>query len=358
MSTSHWENLKSYELNLKNIHDDLLLEQLGNLFQREKKLADAILVNLQEVYERKLYAKLGYGSMFEMLVKHFGHGESAAYQRTSALKMIQVVPSAQQALARGETTMTTLADTHKFICKLEKEKAVSQNEKEMIFDQVKGKTRKEALHLFAEINPVAALPETKEKFLTAEHTLLQVTVDQETLSLINQLKSLLSHEIPDGNLNLLLKRVTKAGLEQLKKQKGRSEPLELKLTEGRQIGNQAIESKLNDRNAFHEAQASTIYFQADNHKVNTLQFKAERNKHRKAIPKELRRQVFARAKNQCEYLGINGHRCASDHQLEIDHVIPWSHGGLDVLSNLRVCCKVHNNYRTNDTHGFWFKPIK
>ncbi len=348
MIAIHLTKLKDYEANLKNLSDEDVLKQLGSLFQREKHLADAILINLQETYHRRLYAKAGYSSMFEMLVKHFGHSESAAYQRTSALKLIQVVPAAKEALAKGETTMTTMAETQKFIAKVEKETSLNAKDKEAIFNQVKGKTRQETLTLFAELHPVAALPETKEKPLTDKHTLLQVTVEHETLELIHELKDLLSHEIPNGDLNLVLKRIAKIGLDNLKKTKGRSESKKEMQTlidsETRELTEQDLLSEkpcaknlVNSTNPF----TSSIYRQK-----------------RKAIPIEVRRQVFARGNYRCEFVSENGHRCESKHQLEVDHRLPYSQGGSNDYGNLQICCSNHNRYRTKLTHGFWFqRPI-
>lgn len=172
MLENQWNNLKDYEISLKTMGDDEVLNHLGKLFQREKAVADATLVNLQETYDRRLYAREGFASMFEMLVKRFGHSESAACQRTSALKLIQAVPEAKEALAKGETTMTTMADSQKSMAKFEKTTALTTQDKKDIFNKVKGKTQKEALSLFAELHPESALPETKEKPLTPHHTLL------------------------------------------------------------------------------------------------------------------------------------------------------------------------------------------
>ncbi|MGZ3785525.1 MAG: HNH endonuclease [Bdellovibrio sp.] len=73
------------------------------------------------------------------------------------------------------------------------------------------------------------------------------------------------------------------------------------------------------------------------------------------ISQETKSRVYARSNGQCEFVGVDGHRCESRHQLEFDHVIPWSHGGTNATNNIQILCKVHNLYRVKDTHGFWFK---
>ena len=45
------------------------------------------------------------------------------------------------------------------------------------------------------------------------------------------------------------------------------------------------------------------------------------------IPQETKCKVFQRSGGRGEFIGENGKRCHSKHQLECDHVIPWSQGG-------------------------------
>ena len=65
--------------------------------------------------------------------------------------------------------------------------------------------------------------------------------------------------------------------------------------------------------------------------------------------------MFQRSGGCCEFIGENGKRCQSKHQLEWDHVIPWSQGGGSDEKSLRVYCRTHNQYRTKKTHGFWYR---
>lgn len=69
-------------------------------------------------------------------------------------------------------------------------------------------------------NPEFNLPPDREKPLTSNLTLLQIKVDADTMSVINELKSLLSHQVPDGNLKEILKIMAEMSLEQIKKRKG------------------------------------------------------------------------------------------------------------------------------------------
>jgi hypothetical protein len=330
------------ELNaFKKLSDAVLIEGFKNLLLREKRLGDLILLNLQEMNSRRIYAQLGYGSLFEFLVKYFHLSESSAYQRISAMKLIQSIPEARTALISGETNLSTMAATQGFIRKLELEKkaVLSFQEKKDIFDAVKGKTQKEAQAAFVTINPTVALPANKEKPLTANHTLLQVTVDQETLQLLQEVKSLLSHEIPDGDLNKILKKISKESLEILKTKKGRSTKTKIQIPDPQRLRSESRVGEIVPQTKHRSSKHCDI--------KNPSRY----------IPIETRRLVFQKAQGRCEFIGSDGKRCESHYQLEIDHKVAWSQGGSHDEANLRCLCKVHNTFRTKETHGFWWKDL-
>jgi len=56
------------------------------------------------------------------------------------------------------------------------------------------------------------------------------------------------------------------------------------------------------------------------------------------IPKDMRREVFARDENKCVYCGREG----SLAELTIDHLIPIAGGGLDEMTNWATCCRPCN----------------
>lgn len=328
MNPSHVEHLDIFEAKLKKIEDKDLLSQLKALLERERKIGDAILINLREINSRRLYASLGYPSLFEMLVKYFGLSGTAAYQRIGALKLISSVPEAQDALFKGETNLSVMAATQSFIkrTEIEGQKSLTCDEKKEIFLAVKGKTFKEAQVALAEINPVSVLPDTKAKALTSKHTLLQVVLEQETLDLLADLKSLLSHEIPDGNFNQVLKKSLQVSIGVLRKKKGQCAPK----------GDVRLVSK---------AERSEL----------SLRSEPQGDTRSRYISKDVRRNVFQRANGRCEFVGVGGRRCNSRHQLEFDHRVPWSFGGANDESNGQILCSTHNKFRVKSTHGFLYK---
>lgn len=66
----------------------------------------------------------------------------------------------------------------------------------------------------------------------------------------------------------------------------------------------------------------------------------EHNCAARSIPAKYRRELMKRAGYKCAWKG-----CESAYGLEIDHIVPVSHGGKTELGNLRVLCRHHNQYR-------------
>ena len=162
--------------------------------------------------------------------------------------------------------------------------------------------------------------------MTPTHSQLQITVDQETIVALQEVKELLSHTIPDGNLVDVLKYMISLTSQTLKKRKGRTEP----------------------QRSDAESTTNSVIQGGTDEKKNSVQSRS--------IPIEIKRKVFARAGGYCEYESADGKRCQSRHQLEFDHVVPLSQGGHHHEDSLRIFCRMHNQYRTKETHGFWYTP--
>ena len=54
------------------------------------------------------------------------------------------------------------------------------------------------------------------------------------------------------------------------------------------------------------------------------------------IPDPLRRQVFSRAENRCEYCYLS--QVGQEATFHIDHIIPVKNGGQTILNNLALAC--------------------
>jgi hypothetical protein len=82
--------------------------------------------------------------------------------------------------------------------------------------------------------------------------------------------------------------------------------------------------------------------------LSTERYPVVRIGERDPIPAHVRAGVFYRDRQQCQI-------CPSGKELtgawHLDHILPWSAGGADDSTNLRVLCEFHNIERSNFIDG-------
>jgi hypothetical protein len=69
------------------------------------------------------------------------------------------------------------------------------------------------------------------------------------------------------------------------------------------------------------------------------------------VSSQSKREVYERDGGRCSFVGKTGHRCASTYQLEYDHKRPRAHGGSSDAGNLRLLCRVHNQFLAEEMIG-------
>ena len=92
-------------------------------------------------------------------------------------------------------------------------------------------------------------------------------------------------------------------------------------------------------------------------KKNAPEFRAldlnasSKNPEGRHIPAKLRTRVLKQDNYSCSYVSQDGTRCSARHDLEIDHIVPYSLGGLTEASNLRTLCSAHNRFEADRLLG-------
>ncbi|MGZ3652903.1 MAG: HNH endonuclease [Bdellovibrionota bacterium] len=279
---------------MKNLNDENLLTEIQRAVKVERAAITQVLQYLAEVEVRNLHLARGYSSLWDFATKYLGYSEGEAYARIQAMRLIREVPSAEEEIRNGKISLTVAADTKSaFVKESKRRKApLAAEEKQKIFDEVKGKSKREAEKVFQN-HFGGPRNDASEK--------LVIHASAETLAKIEELKGLYAHQNFDGDISKLFELMLDVSLKEAKKKRT-------------------------------EEPARPV------HKPSRPQ-----SRH---IPRRVRREVWRNANHECSYVDpVTGRKCGSKHALELDHVQEWSRGGTHDPENLRLLCSAHNKFR-------------
>ena len=130
---------------LKSLTDNELVRRIEKLDSREREITLSVLVHLIEVDERRLYLKLGYGSMFEFCRGHLKYSDSTAGRRISAARCIREYPAVYGKLSRGELNMSTVSKISGIL---------TPSNSRRVLEQVTGRSSREVDMIVSRYRPV------------------------------------------------------------------------------------------------------------------------------------------------------------------------------------------------------------
>jgi 5-methylcytosine-specific restriction endonuclease McrA len=151
--------------------------------------------------------------------------------------------------------------------------------------------------------------------VTADTYSLRVTVDAALEKDIEELKALLSHKIPNGDLTAVVREAIQCALEKHRKRKGAAEPTRKRKSPD---AAKAVKEPVGGR---------------------------------EPISAAVRREVRKRDEGRCTWRGPDGQRCGSAWQVELDHIRPAALGGASTVENLRLLCRTHNALSAEQVFG-------
>lgn len=164
---------------------------------------------------------------------------------------------------------------------------------------------------------------------------LQLTLGQEAHDKLEQLRELLRHQNPSGDLAPIIERATLELLEHTMKK--RFAQTKCPRTEhGWPRARAAQEARVEQRPDSREQKARSRY-----------------------IPRSVVREVYARDAGQCRYVSPDGRRCTSRGFLEFHHhETTHARGGEAIPANLRLACRAHNALYAERDYGRSFMRSK
>ena len=327
---------------LGGLANDQLLASLSSLVGRENAALADMLAHLAELDERELCLDLGFSSLFAYCVEALGFCKSSAGRRIAAARVCRTYPEAFARVANGELGLSVLVTLNKHLNPgnaSELFAACSRKSYEQVElllaarfprPDVRDLVRRlptqaakstphvgrsaAATELEADVRsevPSPAQPQQLQparpgrvKPLSPERFSVNFTADAEFRELLDEVRALVSHAEPRGDLMSVMKR----GLQALK-----TEILKKRFGVGRKPRPVRVNT---DRNGL---AARTRYVAAD-----------------------VKRAVWGRDAGQCTFCSASGRRCSERRFVQIDHVHPYAVGGGATVDNLRLRCRAHN----------------
>jgi hypothetical protein len=311
---------------------------------RERTVTAEFLGVIAEFDALRLYVPEGYASMHAFCVGALRMCEDSAYKRIQAARAVWKFPQLCPALADGRLHLSAVFTLAPHL--------TAENVEELV-GACTHKTRREIQDLIARrfLGPAAEFrfepSPTPEVALSghadppADAQLVPVPVEADPLKstqavvpqsvgppqrvsvhcLVDQQKleyarALLSHAIPSGDLDKVFDRALDAVIRETEKRKFAATPRPR-------------------ARAPHRPSADARH-----------------------VPAPVKREVWKRDGGQCTFLGRDGHRCGERRFLEFDHVQPVALGGEATVDDLRLRCRVHNQYEAERVFGTEFMARK
>ncbi len=316
-----------------------LLARVRELVRRGNTVEADLIAHLGELDARQLYLEEGCSSMFTYCQRVLHFAEGVAYKRIQAARAARCHPQILEALRCGDLHLTAVV---LLAPKLTESNCVGliRATRHLGADEIRrmlaDREPKPAAPTF--VRPIAApskaiaptdLPAVRPAFsarpvaappipsppapprtepLGAERYRVQFTADRETHQQLEELRALMRHRVPDGDVGKIIAKAISVLLKQVRKQK------------------------------FAETSAPRTH--------------TSRNERpSRHVPAAFRRAVWQRDGGRCTYVSAGGRRCDSKEFLEFDHADGWSNTRAHSIAAITLRCRAHNQLRARHDFG-------
>lgn len=296
---------------LSKLSDEQIISDLKNHRVVETKTVTTILKYLIEVERRHLELKRGSSSIYDFCMNELGYTKHEAYFRIKAMQCLKAIPEVEEKISSGALSLTVVAKAQiAFIKKAKAQQPMKSHEKADLLNSLSNLSTREAEEKLANEFPLENLPEEKVKRIGPNATRYEFTASDELDEKLQLLKNLFAHKNFEGRTDKLIEIMADIVLEKV-----HSKPAKV--------------SKTAPAPVVAQRQPTTI------------------KKRSRYISAKVDRQLWARAKTQCEFVSaITGLRCSCKHGLQRDHILEFSRAGSNELENLQLLCGAHNRWKS------------
>jgi 5-methylcytosine-specific restriction endonuclease McrA len=364
---------------LAKLSDSQLLRRLDNLARKERQTTLEVLRHIIEMDHRKLYLGRGYASLYEYCTRHLGYSESAAFRRIQTARCIRDFPDVRDMLLKNELNLTTVSKLAGIM---------TDENKITLLKEARHKSTRQIEAIVARYHPRRAICDrVRTVFIKSYHDKPEAESEPKIESLKNNNEQgkhpNQKNSSPDnwgkftsgaGGKKLDTCRDTRTRqpvLEQkyklefavnpafMKKLEEAKALLSTKYPRGlsfEQLFEVVLDEYVNKHNPKRKEQRRQKRKANNNSKLKDKKIAVKTSqkglkKLSRHIPAAVQDRVLKRDKGRCTYVGVNGVRCNSTWNLQIDHVKPYAEGGDHSIGNLRLLCAGHNQYEAERTYG-------
>jgi hypothetical protein len=332
-----------------------LISRTRSLAAEERRITAQVLEHLMEIEVRYLHL-VNHSSLYEFCETELGYSSDQAHARIQAMRLLKLKPTAIQKVESGELSISSLLKVSSFLRQEKRAgKNITDEEKRELLVKIEGKSFRACQKMLGDLSP-QALPSSREKILSSNHTQITFTADQRLMEDLEKIRALWGNQ---GRLDFpeLFRKMAELVLKKLEKptQPATSSATSRKI-KTRESGNtnksgellapvsKGMASPTEDPTSPGESQTSPTEAQTSPPElIPPPSFVTPDSRH---IPEPTKREVRLRDQGRCTQAYANGARCDSRFALQFDHIIPWAYGGTHEADNLRLLCRAHHALRS------------
>jgi 5-methylcytosine-specific restriction endonuclease McrA len=298
-----------HQTSIQHLSNEQLTAELARACRNERRSTISVLRLLAEVDRRRLYARLGYFSLYEYCTEELHYSENEAYLRIGVARAGRRFPVLLDMIERGELHLTGASRCAPQL--------TEENHRELLAAVVH-KSKREIEEILAcwfpqpdiedSIDPASDRRQSVDPLAEGRYA-VSFTATDRCCELLERAKQLSSHRRPRPGFGELIEEALEAYVTKLEKQK-------FKTTDRPREQEPAVESE-----------------------------------DPRYVPARVKREVYQRDEGRCTFVGSDGRRCRARAFLEYDHVLPVARGGKSTAENLRLRCFRHNQHEAVEELG-------
>jgi hypothetical protein len=277
-----------------------LVARLKHLVKIERKAAYLMLAHLVEFDHRKLYADLGYPSLFAYCTRELGYSEDAACKRIIAARAAANFPALIRLLCDDRIHLAAVVVLAPHL--------TTENHQALLA-QACGRSKREVESMVAALNSIEIERRDSIRHCGPGLVLFKFFANEGLRDKVERARQLMRHKFPSGSLELIFAEAVS--------------PLLQKVDPELRLGNPR-----NTRKARKVVSGS------------------------RSIPQAIKNAVWERDGGRCSFVAGDGRRCGDQSWLEFDHITPWAlGGGSEEPANIRLLCRTHNQLMARRIFG-------